>query len=93
MVGIGKPDLFGTFSCAERTWDEVAAQIFETIPKEEKLSLYKSFNLDDLSTSMKEKMIADNFILMSHHFHRYNFDKICIHQGFKIAEIVFFVKF
>ena len=74
MINTGKPDLFGTFSCAERTWEELAAQIFETIPEYEKLSFYKSSNLADLSSSMKEKMIADNFILMSHHFHRNDFE-------------------
>ena len=57
-------------SAAERTWEELARQIFETIPENERISLYKCSKLDELSSTMKDKMIAENFILMSHHFHR-----------------------
>ena len=67
---LGKPDIFCTLSAAEKNWNELAEQIFQTLPEEEKLSLYKATKLKDLSPSMKQKMIADNFILMTHHFHK-----------------------
>ena len=67
---LGKPDIFCTLSAAEKNWNELAEQIFQTLPEEEKLSLYKTTKLKDLSPSMKQKMIADNFILMTHHFHK-----------------------
>ena len=67
---LGKPDIFCTLSAAEKNWNELAEQIFQTLPEEEKLSLYKTTKLKDLSPSMKQKMIADNFLLMTHHFHR-----------------------
>ena len=66
----GKPDIFATLSAAERTWDELANEIFATISEKERMVLYKCTRLDELTSSMRDKMIADNFILMSHHFHR-----------------------
>lgn len=65
--------MFGTFSCAERTWVELAEQIFQTIPTDEKIRIYKSSTFEDLSLAMRERMISDNFILLSHHFHRKGF--------------------
>ena len=66
---IGKPDIFATLSASEKTWEELAHQIFSTIPEKERISMYKGNTLDELTSAMREKMIADNFILMSHHFH------------------------
>ena len=63
-------DLFLTLSAAERTWDELAIQIFSTIPESEKIRLYNGSKLEEFSSATKARMIADNFILMSHHFHR-----------------------
>ena len=57
-------------SAAERTWEELAHQIFETIPENERISIYKCYRFEELTNTMRDKMIADNFILMSHHFHR-----------------------
>ena len=66
----GKPDIFCTLSAAEKNWNELAEQIFQTLPESEKWNFYKAKKLEDLSPSMKAKMIADNFILMTHHFHK-----------------------
>ena len=39
------------------------------LPEKERINMYKGNTLDELTSAMREKMIADNFILMSHHFH------------------------
>ena len=90
---LGKPDLFCTLSAAERNWNELAEQIFQTLPESEKWSLYKANKLEDLSPSMKAKMIGDNFILMSHHFHkrigkliRYMQSQNFCFNGFRVAD-------
>ena len=90
---LGKPDIFCTLSAAEKNWNELAEQIFQTLPEEEKLSLYKTTKLKDLSPSMKQKMIADNFLLMTHHFHK-RIGKLIQHMqsqnfcfnGFRVAD-------
>ena len=61
---LGKPDIFATFSAAEKSWDELTEQIYKTLTEEEKIKLYKSRNFQDLSDPMKNKMIADNFVLV-----------------------------
>ena len=67
---LGKPDIFATFSAAEKSWDELTEQIYKTLTEEEKIKLYKSRNFQDLSDPMKNKMIADNFVLVCTHFDR-----------------------
>ena len=67
---LGKPDLFATFSAAEKNWFELGEQIFNTLTDDEKINLYKSDTFIGLSEPMKSKMIQDNFVLMCYHFDR-----------------------
>ena len=64
-----------------------------TIPEYERIMLYKASKLEELSPSMKAKMVASNFILMSHHFSK-RIDKLIQHMqsqnycfnGFRVAD-------
>ena len=67
---LGKPDLFVTFSAAEKHWPELGEQIFNTLSEEDKIRLYQSDTFAGLSDPMKNKMIQNNFVLMCDHFNR-----------------------
>ena len=97
---LGKPNLFATFSAAEKHWTELGEEIFNTLTEEEKITTYKSETFSGLSDPMKNKMIQDNVVLTCNFFHRrikkilsYLRSEAYVLNGFRVKDFFYRIEF